>query len=134
MCDGRWCTWHHYRGCIKSKLKMDRSMRWAASDRSSPESLFYQNLVLTFEPDLFRVSFSYCSCCQNSVLTFAPLVLVSLVRRPCEPVLRSGFLSLFFLPAHAARSASSRVCISFWLVLPLIFLWFPHSAHAKVRS
>jgi hypothetical protein len=74
------------------------------------------------------------SCCQNLVLTFAPPVLVSLVRRSREPAPRSDFLFLFFLPARA-RSASSTTCISFWfLVLLLIFLWFPHSAHAKVQS
>jgi hypothetical protein len=52
------------------------------------------------------------------------------------PVLpRSDFLGLFFLPASAARTAPSRACISFWfLVLLLIFLWFPRWACAKVWS
>jgi hypothetical protein len=27
-----WCMWHHHEGYIGGKLKMDGSMRWAASD------------------------------------------------------------------------------------------------------
>jgi hypothetical protein len=30
--DDRWCTWHHQRGYVGGKLKMDGSMRWATSD------------------------------------------------------------------------------------------------------
>jgi hypothetical protein len=30
--DSGWCTWHHHGGCVESKLKMDESMRQAASD------------------------------------------------------------------------------------------------------
>jgi hypothetical protein len=30
--DDGWCTWHHRGGCVGSKLKMDGSMRRAASD------------------------------------------------------------------------------------------------------
>jgi hypothetical protein len=30
--DDGWCTWHHRGGCVGGKLKMDRSMRWTASD------------------------------------------------------------------------------------------------------
>jgi hypothetical protein len=30
--DDGWCTWHHRGGCVGDKLKMDGSMRQAASD------------------------------------------------------------------------------------------------------
>jgi hypothetical protein len=32
--DGGWCTWHHRGDRVELKLKMDGSMRWAASDSS----------------------------------------------------------------------------------------------------
>jgi hypothetical protein len=35
-----WCIWHHHRGCVELKLKMDRSMRWAVSKSSTPTLLF----------------------------------------------------------------------------------------------
>jgi hypothetical protein len=38
--DGGWCTWHHHGGCIKIKLKMDGSMRRAASDPATLTLLF----------------------------------------------------------------------------------------------
>jgi hypothetical protein len=38
--DDGWCTWHHHEDYVEFKLKMDRSMRWVASDPSIPESLF----------------------------------------------------------------------------------------------
>jgi hypothetical protein len=31
-CDDGWYTWHHHRGCVRGKRKMDGSIRWAASD------------------------------------------------------------------------------------------------------
>jgi hypothetical protein len=30
--DGGWCTCHHHGGCVRGKLKMGVSIRWAASD------------------------------------------------------------------------------------------------------
>jgi hypothetical protein len=30
--DYGWCTWHHHGGCVGGKLKLDGSMRRAASD------------------------------------------------------------------------------------------------------
>jgi hypothetical protein len=30
--DDEWCTWHHRGGCVRGKLKMDGSIRRAASD------------------------------------------------------------------------------------------------------
>jgi hypothetical protein len=38
--DDGWCTWHHRRGCVGGKLKMDGSMRWAASDSATLALLF----------------------------------------------------------------------------------------------
>jgi hypothetical protein len=38
--NGEWCTWHHHGGCVESKLKMDGSTQWAASETSIPESSF----------------------------------------------------------------------------------------------
>jgi hypothetical protein len=31
-----WCTWHHYGGRAEMKPKTDGSLRWAASDSSTP--------------------------------------------------------------------------------------------------
>jgi hypothetical protein len=38
--NGGWCTWHHRRGHIKMKPKTDGSMRWVASDSSTPTLSF----------------------------------------------------------------------------------------------
>jgi hypothetical protein len=40
--DDRWCTWHHHRGHMKMKSKMDGSMQRAASDCSTPTLPFSQ--------------------------------------------------------------------------------------------
>jgi hypothetical protein len=39
-----WCMWHHHKGHVEMKLKMDGSMRRALSESSSPTlsfSLYY---------------------------------------------------------------------------------------------
>jgi hypothetical protein len=41
--DDEWWTWHHHGGCVKVKLKMNGSMRRAASDPATlilPFSLY----------------------------------------------------------------------------------------------
>jgi hypothetical protein len=41
--DGGWCMWHHREGCVRIKLKMNRSMRRAVSDSATlalPFSLY----------------------------------------------------------------------------------------------
>jgi hypothetical protein len=38
--DDGWCTWHHRGGCVRVKLKSDRSMRCATSDPATPPLLF----------------------------------------------------------------------------------------------
>jgi hypothetical protein len=35
-----WCMWHHRGGRVEMKLKMDRSLWWAASDSSTPTLSF----------------------------------------------------------------------------------------------
>jgi hypothetical protein len=39
--DGGWCMWYHHGDCVESKLKMNGSIRWAASVPSTPESPFF---------------------------------------------------------------------------------------------
>jgi hypothetical protein len=39
--DDGWCMWHHRGGCVELKLKTDGSMRWAASDPSTPTLPFF---------------------------------------------------------------------------------------------
>jgi hypothetical protein len=38
--DDGWCTWHHRGGHVRIKLKMDGSIRWAASDCYSYFTIF----------------------------------------------------------------------------------------------
>jgi hypothetical protein len=38
--DSGWCTWHRHRGYVRGKLKMDRLIRWAASDPATLPLLF----------------------------------------------------------------------------------------------
>jgi hypothetical protein len=43
---GGWCTWHHHRGCVGIKLKMNGSMRRAASDPTTLTLSFSMYYVL----------------------------------------------------------------------------------------
>jgi hypothetical protein len=35
-----WCTWHHHGGLVEIKLKTDESMRWTASNPTTPNLPF----------------------------------------------------------------------------------------------
>jgi hypothetical protein len=50
-----WCTWHHCGGGVELKLKTDESMRWAASDPSTPILPFF----FVFGPGGILVFYSF---------------------------------------------------------------------------